>query len=186
MFAAKLATQLLDSEELSRKLAVMERNLPESYFIQFYQGQLSYEGGDLISALVYFDAALTLKPAAEDIPYIYSYKGSCLRDMEQFEEAIEALKLGLEADEERPDMHNTIGVCYFKQEQYDQAVTHFTRAVELNPVSAIDYANLALNLEKLGKDEQAIEQYQVALGLDSSITFAMERLEQLLAKEAGV
>jgi len=186
MFAAKLATQLLDSHSLSQKLDVMEERLPESYFIKFYQGQLSYETGDLMTALSCFEAALALNPAAEDIPYLYSYKGSCLRDMEQYEEAIEALKQGLEADEERPDMHNTIGVCYFKKEQYDQAVTHFTRAVELNPVSAIDYANLALNLEKLGKDEQAIEQYQVALGLDASIAFAMERLEQLLAKEAGV
>ncbi len=186
MFAAKLASQLLDSDSLYQKLAAMEEQLPESYFIKFYQGQLSYESGDLPQALLCFEEALTLDPAQEDIPYLYSYKGSCLRDMGLFEEAIDALKGGLACDEERPDMHNTIGVCYFKLEQYQDAVTHFSRAVELHPASAIDHANLALNLEKLGNDQKAIEEYQVALGLDASIDFAIDRLEQLLAQQAGV
>jgi ribosomal protein S12 methylthiotransferase accessory factor len=105
-----------------------------------------------------------------------------LRDLERFEEAISILRQGLDYDEERPDIHNTLGVCCYKTGRHAEAVTHFRRAVALNPVSAIDYANLALNLEILGTDQEAISQYQVALTLDSSLGFAVERLAGLLAK----
>ena len=186
MFAAKLASQLLQDQDLTDKLIAMEQVLPTAYYLKFYRGRDAYDNGDLIQALENFDQALELSPNEEDIPYIYSYKGSCLRDMGLYKEAIETLTQGLAADEERPDMHNIIGVCYYKCDQYNKAVHHFRRAVELNPVSAIDYANLALNLEKTGQREEAIEQYQVALGQDSTIEFAMQRLEKLLqeSKEA--
>ncbi|MBM9511606.1 YcaO-like family protein [Desulfogranum marinum] len=186
MFAAKLASQLLEAQDLTDKLISMEQVLPTAYYLKFYRGRDAYNNGDLIQALDNFNQALELDPNEEDIPYIYSYKGSCLRDMGLYAEAIEALRKGLAADEERPDMHNIMGVCHYKCDQYDQAVHHFRRAVALNPVSAIDYANLALNLEKTGQREEAIEQYQVALGQDPSIEFAMQRLEKLLqeSKEA--
>lgn len=180
MFAAKLAATLLEGQQRRDALDAMERLLPTAYYLHFYKGREAYELGALEEALAHFDRALTHQPHAEDLPYIYSYKGSCLRDMGRFSEAITALKEGLRIDEERPDMHNTIGVCYFKDEQYPQAVRHFRRAVELNPVSAIDYANLALNLEKTGSREEAIENYQIALGQDPTIEFAIERLGQLL------
>ena len=50
----------------------------------------------------------------------------------------------------------------------------------LNPVSAIDYANLALNLERLGERDEAIANYEIALGQDPTIEFALERLTGLL------
>ena len=186
MFAAKLASQLLEAQVLTDKLISMEQVLPTAYYLKFYRGRDAYDNGDLIQALDNFNQALELDPNEEDIPYIYSYKGSCLRDMGLYAEAIEALRKGLAADEERPDMHNIMGVCHYKCDQYDQAVHHFRRAVALNPVSAIDYANLALNLEKTGQYKEAIEQYQVALGQDPTIEFAMQRLEKLLqeSKEA--
>jgi ribosomal protein S12 methylthiotransferase accessory factor len=186
MFAAKLASQLLEAQDLTDKLMKMEQALPTAYYLKFYRGRDAYENGDLIQALENFNQALEHDPNEEDIPYIFSYKGSCLRDMGLYNEAIEALEQGLAVDEERPDMHNIIGVCYYKCDQYDQAVHHFRRAVELNPVSAIDYANLALNLEKTGQRQEAIEQYQVALGQDPTIEFAMQRMEKLLqeSKEA--
>jgi ribosomal protein S12 methylthiotransferase accessory factor len=53
--------------------------------------------------------------------------------------------------------------------------------VALNPASAIDYANLALNLERLGETDEAIANYEIALGQDPTIEFALERLAGLLA-----
>ena len=94
-----------------------------------------------------------------------------------------ALEKGLELDEERPDIHNILGVCHFKTDRFEQAVHHFQRAVELNPVSAIDYANLAINLQRLGRREEAIHNYQIALGQDPEISFAAENLAVLLAEQ---
>ena len=53
----------------------------------------------------------------------------------------------------------------------------------LNPASAIDYANLALNLERLGERDEAIAYYEIALGQDPTIEFALEQLAGLLAAD---
>ncbi|WP_306548860.1 YcaO-like family protein [Desulfobulbus sp.] len=185
LFAAKLAASLLTGDALDAKLAVMQQLLPKSYALHFYRGQNLYEQGEIEAALGCFDAALSLQPNAEDLPYLYSYQGCCLRDLGQYHEAIVALKQGLSFDEERPDIYNTLGVCCYKTGQYAAAVEHFRRAVELNPASAIDYANLALNLERLGDNEQAMVNYEIALSQDTSISFAAERLAGLLAAAAG-
>jgi ribosomal protein S12 methylthiotransferase accessory factor len=185
LFAAKLAASLLTGEALDAKLAAMQQLLPEAYALHFYRGQNLYQQGEIEAALGCFDAALSLQPNAEDLPYLYSYQGCCLRDLGQYHEAIVALKQGLSFDEERPDIYNTLGVCCYKTGQYAAAVEHFRRAVELNPASAIDYANLALNLERLGDNEQAMVNYEIALSQDTSISFAAERLAGLLAAAAG-
>ena len=86
---------------------------------------------------------------------------------------------GLACDEERPDMHNALGVCLYKLGRYAEATRHFARAVALNPASAIDYANLALNQERCGNLEEARRNYDIALSLDANIAFAREHLNVL-------
>ncbi len=181
LFAAKLATELLEPAALEDKLAAMEARIDNAYYLEFYRGKNLYEQGMAEEALQRFEQALARNPSQEDLPYIYSYMGSCLRDLQRFREAITTLDTGLACDEERPDIHNILGVCHFKCENYETAVHHFRRAVELNPVSAIDYANLALNLEKLGRTDEAITNYHIALSQDPSIEFARKGLAELLA-----
>ena len=181
LFAAKLAASLLEGEALGAKLAAMQQLLPDAYYLHFYRGRHLFEQGETIAALTCFNAAIDRDPHPEDLPYLYSYKGCCLRDLDRFEDVIIALELGLASDEERPDIHNALGVCSYKTGRYAEAVRHFRRAVELNPVSAIDYANLGLNLEQLGEKEQAMANYEIALSQDPDITFAAQRLAGLLA-----
>lgn len=183
LFSAKLAADLLDGGQLDNKLEHMQQLQPEAYFLEFYRGRNLYEQGQVEEALACFEAALARNPNSEDLPYLYSYKGCCLRDLERYAEAVPTLEKGLACDETRPDIHNILGVCYFKTKEYERAVHHFTRAVELNPVSAIDYANLALNQEKLGFIEEATKNYQIALAQDPSIEFAAERLAGLLHQQ---
>ncbi|MBM9614018.1 YcaO-like family protein [Desulfobulbus rhabdoformis] len=182
LFAAKLAAELLAGEELDEKLAAMQALVPGAYALPFYRGRHLYEHGLAEAALECFEEALQLAPNDEDLPYLFSYSGCCLRDLERYQEAVEVLAKGLERDEERPDIYNTMGVCHFKLDQFQEAVHCFTRAVELNPASAIDFANLALNLERLGKTHEAIANYEIALSQDPCITFAVERLTGLIAK----
>lgn len=183
LFSAKLSSELLAGNALVDKLATMEHLLPEAYYLKFYRGRHLYELGEVGQALQCLEEALALSPNKEDMPYLYSYAGCCLRDLGQYKKAIEILLKGLEYDESRPDIHNILGVCYFKCEQHQEAVQHFQRAVELNPVSAIDYANLALNQELLGNHQDAITNYQIALSQDGSIAFAAEHLAELLSSE---
>ncbi len=184
LFAAKLAATLLDGPELAGRLRSMEKILPQAYYLAFYRGRQLYDSGRPEEALPCFNRALELDPAAEDRPYIFSYQACSLRDLGLHQEAVAAAERGLAEDEQRPDLHNIIGVCRFKQGEHALAARHFSRAVQLDPASAIDHANLALNLQRLGRTEQAIEHYQVALGLDPAIEFARRGLAEILGKEA--
>lgn len=183
LFAAKLAAELLNGAELDEKLSQMEQKLPDAYYLEFYRGRNFYDQGKIEAALCCFEKSLKLSPRGEDLPYVCSYQGSCLRDLARYDEAIAVLEKGLAADAKRPDIHNILGVCYFKKDDYANAAHHFTEAVTLNPASAIDYANLAINLERLGKTAEAIENYQIALGQDTTISFALENLNRLLAEQ---
>ena len=108
--------------------------------------------------------------------------GSSLKDMERYDEAIETLKSGTDHDDERPDLHNLLGFCYFKLADHEAAVHHFSRAVHLAPNSAIDYANLGVNYRKLGKNEEAMKSLALALSMDPTITFAQEHMAELAAE----
>jgi len=185
LFAAKLAAEFLDPDALEKKLKEMREVLPHAYYLEFYRGRNLYEQGRAEEALKSFNHALAMEPRDEDKPYIYSYRGCCLRDMGRYEDAIAELETGRELDDERPDIHNILGVCHFKCERFDRAAHHFQRAVELNPESAIDFANLAINLQKLGKTEAAIENYHIALTQDPGIEFARKGLADLLALQSG-
>jgi ribosomal protein S12 methylthiotransferase accessory factor len=181
LFAAKLMMDLVDDPALlEKKFSQMEELLPEAYYLAFYRGRNLADMGYREQALPHFEKALRLDPEKEDLPYIYSYKGSCLKDLGRYEEAVEVLREGLEEDEERPDIHNSLGVCFFKQEQFEKAVSHFRRAVELNPASAIDYANLGVNYHRLGRNDSAMEFLTLALTLDSELGFARELLDKLI------
>jgi ribosomal protein S12 methylthiotransferase accessory factor len=181
LFCAKLLNELVsDGQLLERKLSQMEALLPGAYYLEFYRGRNLAEMGYLEDAVNHFTKALTLDPEAEDLPYIYSYMGSCLKDLERYQDAIKVLLKGLAEDEQRPDIHNSLGVCFFKESNYPRAIVHFQRAVELNPASAIDYANLGVNYHRTGDIDQAVEYLTVAVTLEPGLEFARDLLTELL------
>jgi ribosomal protein S12 methylthiotransferase accessory factor len=51
--------------------------------------------------------------------------------------------------------------------------------LELDPSSAVDYANIASNYREMGDRENAIRYYRIALELDPGIEFAREGLNRL-------
>lgn len=183
LFAAKLAASLLDGTKLDNKLTDMRKLLPKAYYLCFYQGRSQYEQGDVAAALEYFTEALARAPLAEDVPYLHAYRACCFRDLGQYDKALAEAYAGLKHDPYRADLHNILGVCYFKTACYNQAVEHFRHALRLNPASAIDHANLGLNLEMAGKLEEAISSYKTALSMDASISFASEHLDALLRQK---
>jgi len=180
LFAAKLMAELVeDPIESNGHLLNMQKLLPDAYYIEFYLGRNLLNLGRQDEALIHFNNALDLNPSEEDLPYIYSYIGNCLKDLEKYREAIAILEKGAQIDNTRPDIHNLLGFCHFKLEEYEDAVSHFSKTIELNPSSAIDYANLGVNYRRLEKTDEAIKYFELALSLDPSIEFARDNLAQL-------
>jgi len=180
LFAAKLVTErVTDPVEAWQRLTGMQKIIPDAYYLEFYLGKNLLDRGQHDEALPRLERALTLHPEEEDIPYIYSYLGNCLKDMGRYKEAIDVLHKGTALDDERPDLHNMLGFCHFKLQDYEAAIHHFSRTVELHPASAIDHANLGVNYSKVGKNKEAMDALQIALALDPTIDFARDHLKQL-------
>ncbi|MCX5880957.1 MAG: YcaO-like family protein [Deltaproteobacteria bacterium] len=179
MFAAKLITETQPPEQAISELMRMGRMLPDKYYLQFYLGTAHLSMNDPKTACTHLNRALDLNPILQDIPSIYSYLGIALKEMQDYRQAISVLEKGESYDSERTDIHNLLGFCHFKLKDHEKAIACFQKAIALNPGSAIDYANIASNYRDLGKTEEAIHYYELALSLDPSIDFARDNLEKL-------
>jgi ribosomal protein S12 methylthiotransferase accessory factor len=179
MFTAKHAAETMDPVDAIPALEEMGRAWPEKYFLQFYLGLARLKASEPDLALSYFRRALELDPDPNETPSIYSYMGLAAKDSGRFDEALEFLRKGAEIDPDRTDLHNLMGYCHFKRGEHEEAVAAFQRVIELDPGSAIDYANLGVNYQALGQTAKARDYYEVALRLDPQIDFARERLSQM-------
>jgi ribosomal protein S12 methylthiotransferase accessory factor len=68
--------------------------------------------------------------------------------------------------------------------EHEAAIKNFETVIQLDPSSAIDYANIASNYRDMGQPAKAIRYYEMALTLDDSIEFARENLARLKNQEA--
>jgi ribosomal protein S12 methylthiotransferase accessory factor len=184
MFSAKHIATNRNPHEAIAELSKMDKNIPEKYYIKFYLGTCHLALENPKAALKYFEEALTLDPHEQDIPSIYSYMGIALKDMGEYRKALEALHQGEQRDQERTDIYNLMGFCHFKLKEHEAAIKNFKKVIDLNPSSAIDYANIASNYRDMGHRAKAIRYYELALTLDSSIEFAKENLRKLKQQQS--
>ena len=179
MFSAKLIAEGFPPEAAAKRLLEMDKALPGKYYIQFYAGSCLLAMGDPETALSHYRRAVELEPTAQDAASIYSYMGQCLKELGRHREAIDILKSGERFDEDRIDILNLMGFCYFKLQEHENAIACFRKIITIDPTSAIDYANMASNYRDLGKTDTAARYYEMALELDPGIDFARENLARL-------
>ncbi len=179
MFTAKIITESYTPVKAIQELKKIEPRLPNCYYLKFYIGTSTLSAGEPEKAMDFLQQALDLSPTKQDIPSIYSYMGVCLKEMEKYEQALDALSKGEKLDQERTDIYNLMGFCNFKLKRHEEAIACFQKVLELNPNSAIDYANIASNYRDMGNKEKAIQYFAMALELDSSIEFAADNLKKL-------
>ena len=185
MFSAKLIAERGEPEWALSELKKMDRLMPNKYYIRFFSGVSYIACNEPLKGLACLQEAFELEPKDEDIPSIYSYMGVCLKDLERYDEAINVLEKAVQYDDERTDVYNLLGFCHFKRKAHENAIEAFRKVLELNPGSAIDYANIASNYRDMGEIDKAVEYYRLALELDETIDFARENLNKLEA-DSGV
>lgn len=179
MFSARLITENFDPVQALSRLDDLEKALPGRYYTSFYKGLMFSSINDMESALKEFETSLNQEPAKLNMPDIYSHMGACLKDLEQYERAVEICKKGVAIDSQRPDMFNTMGFSHFMLKNHETAIECFEKALEVDPTLAINYANIGSNYREIGEIKLAIQYYEMALKIDPSITFARENIEKL-------
>jgi ribosomal protein S12 methylthiotransferase accessory factor len=179
MFASKIIADSQPPAKAVSELKKINTMLPGKYYVHFYLGSCHLALNDPQTAFNCFNQALEFDPTSQDIPSIYSYMGVCLKDMGEYQKALDVLTEGQKLDSERTDIYNLMGFCHFKLKDHQAAIDNFKKVLQLDPTSAIDYANIASNYRDMGKKENAIRYYEMALELDSSIDFAQQNLKML-------
>ena len=179
MFATRHIYENAPPGQAIAQLTAIAKLLPKKYYVHFYLGASHLKMDDPAAALPCLQRSLDLDPAEQDTPSIYSYMAVALKDMGRYRQALEVLKKGEVLDRDRTDIYNLKGFCHFKLKEHPAAVENFKKVIQLDPSSAIDYANIAANYRKMGRKEKAIRYYRMALTLDNSIQFAKEGLEEL-------
>jgi ribosomal protein S12 methylthiotransferase accessory factor len=99
--------------------------------------------------------------------------------MGEYLKALDVLKKAEMYDNERTDIYNSMGFSHFKLKEHEQAIACFKKVLQIDPGSAIDYANIASNYRDMGQKEKAIHYYEMSLAIDPSIEFARENLLKL-------
>jgi ribosomal protein S12 methylthiotransferase accessory factor len=180
MFSAKHIFENKPAKEAILELAAVDKVLPGKYYVHFYLGACNLAINDPKTSHTFLQRALTLNPTRQDIPSIYSYLGVALKEMGEYRQALANLLEGEKLDNRRTDIYNLMGFCHFKLKEHERAIEDFKKVIELDPSSAIDYANIASNYRQMGEKQKAIRYYQMALTLDDTIQFAREHLQELM------
>lgn len=133
------------------------------------------------AALPLFLRALEQNPHPREVASIHVHIASCHKDLGNYHEALEALALAEQSNKELKEIYNLRGFCYYQLKRHQESIDAFERAIELDPGSGIDYANIGSNLRELGFKQEAIRLYRMALELDPDIDFARDNIEKLEA-----
>jgi len=152
--------------------------------VYFYLGLAWLGRGNPEKALAFLLEALSSTPSAEDLFHVLFYVAHALKELGRYEDALEYLKRAESMGQARKEVMNLSGFCLFKLARYDEAIECFRTCLEVDPRSAIDWANIGSCLRDKGDRQGAIAMYRKALSLDPGIEFARESLARL-ADEGG-
>lgn len=179
MICAKIIAENFPPGMAKTQLSKIEAVMPGKHYTYFYLAQLELNAGNYPDAVSHLDRAADLKPNPEDLASIHTYLGVCHKEMENYREALKALRNADRLDSERTDTLNLMGVCHYKLSEHEDAIACFKRIIALDPSSAIDYANIAVNYRAVDDRAKAVEYFQLALALDPGIDFAKAHLAEM-------
>jgi len=176
--------EILEYDDGLTMMREAEKHYPSDQLspVIYYMGVCYFGKNDIDTAHQFFKKALSADPKREDLSSIYLYLGICHKEKGNFRQAIRELEKARAAEEDRLEVHNLMGFCHFKLKEHDKAIECFLRAVEINPASAIDWANLGVNVRAKDEEEKAIILFKKALSLDPTIGFAKKHLRELLKR----
>ncbi len=114
------------------------------------------------------------KGARDSGPYLVT--AQAWYNMGDYDNALTAIRKGIELSPDFPDLHNLIGKIYIKQRMCREAVDSFRRAVSLN----LYYGEPYLNLVKAYLLNSIIKQdYEISRDIDEKFSSNIKRAMQL-------
>ncbi|QER42186.1 tetratricopeptide repeat protein [Thermodesulfobacterium sp. TA1] len=152
------------------------KEAPEKYYLWAFLGNTYKELQELERAIKAYQRALELIDFEDDNIALYTHLADAYLKDEQYKKAVEVASQGLSL-EEVPELYNILGRAYYKLGEYFLAMDAFFKAIELNPASAIDYANIGYCFKALDQLPTAEVFFLKALEINPDLTVAKMGLE---------
>ncbi len=92
------------------------------------------------------------------------------------EEQLVAYQMLVDNNPYNPRLHNSLGFCYYRMEDYDMAELHYVRALALDPSYSVAYNNLGVIYLKKERSDISKHYFEKALRYDSYNVKAMYNL----------
>lgn len=150
---------------------------------QLDKGISERENGHIKAAEVEIKKAISMRPDSGEAHFEL---GSIYLSLKKAEPARKELEKAIDLDPDSADSYLYLSFVYFNLlKQKEKAVTLVGKAVKIEPRNYQYHLTQGIYLERLGRDRQAISQYEVATRLAPSIPGLKKRLIALRAKEAA-
>lgn len=162
----KAAAQALagrDLAEAARVLDPLESEYRGCWKVVLAVGRLRFEKGEYLRANTYSELALL---AAPDDPEALVLRARLLLMQNQAPLARQLLEKACKLAPKHAEAHYQLGMVYDSARRNPEAVSEFEKVIRLRPNDARAYDYLALNLEPMGKIQQAEAAYRKALALN--------------------
>ncbi len=171
----RIGNLLVNSNQEKEAIAIYEKVIrldPVRPIYIFNLGFTYAKSGDWNLALNYYLQAVELRRITKDDPYGLDYyfdylseaywkTGNLSEFVEMFENSVE-----LNAEpEKKATIYNGIGNFCYGSGQLKDAITFYSKAIELDPVRPIYYSNKGLMYASLGKWEEAVSFHKKAIEL---------------------
>ena len=76
-------------------------------------------------------------------------------------------------------VHNNLAMAYDEKSEYEKAIFHYQRAIEISDIYSQTHNNLGNAYQEIGKTEKAIEEFEKAIKMDPYFFFAYNNLAGL-------
>ncbi len=128
-----------------------------------------------------FQKAMELNP--KTAARVYLERGQALKVDHRLDDAIAALRRGIEADPKDSRIYMELGRALHDQQHWDEAIAVFRKAIAINPQWAWVHNNIGLTLAEKNQLDDAIAEFRIAIELSPDYSDAYGNLAWLLQRQ---
>lgn len=175
----KKAQLLLDKGKPVEALSELKNAIlhdPENFEIFLLFGITHLNLNNYKEAVRQFEECLKILPNEINKDEILLTMGFHLGHANKFALALKYLNKSIEANNKNVDALTEIAYCYDGLSNYNKSIEYYLKAIDIDPLSEINWYNLGLVYTKTSNLEKAIEAFDYSLAIDP------EYLSAILAK----
>jgi tetratricopeptide (TPR) repeat protein len=158
-----------DDPQATSILTALAARHPQQSIHVYWLGRIAYDLRRYPEAVEKLQRAVALDPksarAWDSLGLAYDMQGQMEQALPPFQKAVE---LNRQSTHPSPWPPNNLGYWYLRTDRYAEAESAFRESLRFDPEFAQAHYRLARTLEKEGKNDDAITEYQTAIRQDTS------------------